>query len=568
MKKNKLIVRLTAFTIATSISFTGVLSGQALAKSSTEIQRELEETRRSNDRLNNSLDNLKNEIDTSQNKSQEIESMIDEVEGQIQENKSQENVVSSDLDRILTSKASVREKITFLATSINNSLQKIYGLEEDILEIESSIKLNEEEVERLKVEVEENTALLEKRLVVMYKQGNVATLEVLLASEDITDFLSRQNMMQAITKHDKDLIQTLKDDRDAIDKLLLELNGQKVSLEIAKEEAVQEKASLELQRQAQNDLFAQLEIEEGQRSEELLALQNQSATYEASLQESVAQKQAVLSEISSMENQIDNIEDQINQGLAEVERKETELSRALEAERQAELRRQEAERKRREAERRRQEAERARQEAELRRQQEALEAARRERERQEADRLARAAELKRQQDVLEAARREKEAKEREAERAREAAAREAEQKKPVVPETPSRGGQLAWPSATSRISSYYGTRSNPFGGSGYEFHSGIDIPGPIGTSIYAAESGVVTRTGYIGSYGYAVYIDHGNGMQTRYAHLTSYSVSVGQRVSRGQQIARMGSTGRSTGPHLHFEVLINGNTRNPLNYLR
>lgn len=540
MNKNKLIIKLTAFTLATSMTFSGVLSSQALAKSSTQIQKKLEETKKSNSKLNKSLDSLKNQIDSSQDKSYEIDSLIDEFEGQIEDNKNQERFVTSDLDKIVNSKASVSEKITLLAQSINNSIQKIYGLEEDIIEIESSIKMNEEEVERLKVEVEKNTDLLEKRLVVMYKQGNVANLEILLASEDINDFLSRQNMMQAVTKHDKELIQALRDDKEAIDKLLVELNGQKVSLEIAKEEAIKEKSNLEFQRSIQDRLFAQLEAEEGQKNAELLKIQNQSKEYEKNLQESLAKKQAVLNEISSIESQIDSIENQINKGLAEVEKQEKELSEALEQERLAEVKRQK----------------------------EALEAARKERERKEKERLAKAAELKKQQEALEAAKREKEQKEKEAEKAKQESEKEAEKNKPTVPETSYLGGQLAWPAATSRISSYYGTRSNPFGGSSYEFHSGIDIAGPTGTSIYAAESGTVVQRGYIGSYGNVIYIDHGNGLQTRYAHLSGFNVSIGERVTRGQLIGKMGSTGRSTGPHLHFEVRTNGSTQNPLDYLR
>ncbi|QGU00651.1 hypothetical protein SYNTR_2057 [Candidatus Syntrophocurvum alkaliphilum] len=131
-----------------------------------------------------------------------------------------------------------------------------------------------------------------------------------------------------------------------------------------------------------------------------------------------------------------------------------------------------------------------------------------------------------------------------------------------VAQVASRGGSsgvLDWP-VYGPITSYFGSR----GGT----HMGLDIGARTGTDIKAADSGVVIFAGYQGAYGYLVRIDHGNGMETRYAHCSRLLVSRGEHVSRGQVIARVGSTGRSTGPHLHFEVLTNGVQRNPLNYLR
>jgi murein DD-endopeptidase MepM/ murein hydrolase activator NlpD len=120
------------------------------------------------------------------------------------------------------------------------------------------------------------------------------------------------------------------------------------------------------------------------------------------------------------------------------------------------------------------------------------------------------------------------------------------------------GGRMAWPTTGHRITQYFSYR-----------HTGVDIADHIGTPIYAAEDGVVTTAGWnSGGYGNMILIDHGGGKKTRYGHLSAFAVNKGQRVKKGQYIAAMGSTGHSTGPHLHFEVIINGRVYNPLNYTR
>lgn len=124
-------------------------------------------------------------------------------------------------------------------------------------------------------------------------------------------------------------------------------------------------------------------------------------------------------------------------------------------------------------------------------------------------------------------------------------------------------GYYKWP-CRGKITSYFGYR-RIFGSRSY--HSGIDIAGSYGAPIAAADGGKVTFSGYKGNYGYLVIITHDNGTQTYYGHNSSNLVSAGQRVYQGQTIARMGSTGRSTGNHCHFEVRIRGSAVNPLNYL-
>ncbi|MBC5995586.1 peptidase M23 [Romboutsia ilealis] len=124
----------------------------------------------------------------------------------------------------------------------------------------------------------------------------------------------------------------------------------------------------------------------------------------------------------------------------------------------------------------------------------------------------------------------------------------------------------SWPvPGYSGNSSSYGWRIHPILGT-KKFHTGLDIPAPKGTPVTSFDDGTVIYSGVQGSYGNTVMINHGNGVVTLYAHNSSLNVSVGQKVKKGQVIAKVGSTGRSTGPHSHFEVRVNGQHTNPLNY--
>ncbi|WP_417618056.1 M23 family metallopeptidase [Parasphingorhabdus sp.] len=122
------------------------------------------------------------------------------------------------------------------------------------------------------------------------------------------------------------------------------------------------------------------------------------------------------------------------------------------------------------------------------------------------------------------------------------------------------------PSSTGMISSSYGYRRDPFTG-GSAMHSGMDFKGPLGQPILAAAGGRVTHAGWKSGYGKCVEITHGNGLMTRYAHLSKIGVATGQKIEQGVQLGAMGSTGRSTGTHLHFEVRLNGRAINPRPFL-
>jgi murein DD-endopeptidase MepM/ murein hydrolase activator NlpD len=123
------------------------------------------------------------------------------------------------------------------------------------------------------------------------------------------------------------------------------------------------------------------------------------------------------------------------------------------------------------------------------------------------------------------------------------------------------------PIQTIAINSGFGVRSDPFRG-GRAMHAGVDMPGPMGTPIYATADAVVGRAGWVGGYGNLVELEHGKGIQTRYGHLSSIIAVPGARIKRGQLIGLMGSTGRSTGSHLHYEVRIDGRAVNPVPFLQ
>src|SRR5438876_1706452 len=123
-----------------------------------------------------------------------------------------------------------------------------------------------------------------------------------------------------------------------------------------------------------------------------------------------------------------------------------------------------------------------------------------------------------------------------------------------------------WP-VSGKLESGMGGRRNPFGGRGFEYHEGQDIDASYGTPVMVAAGGTITIAGRQRGYGNVIYVDHGAGLSTRYGHLSEIDVKIGQTVTRGQTIGLVGSTGRSTGPHLHYEVRINNQPVDPRQYL-
>jgi len=148
-------------------------------------------------------------------------------------------------------------------------------------------------------------------------------------------------------------------------------------------------------------------------------------------------------------------------------------------------------------------------------------------------------------------------------------ARDAADLERIINSSPSRGGGtfIGTPSASGFQWPVSGTLTSRFGQRWGRMHEGIDIGVPIGTPVVASKAGVVSISSYYGGYGYLIDIDHGGGVHTRYGHNSRLIAREGQAVSRGQEIAKAGSSGRSTGPHVHFEIRFNGVAYDPLNYL-
>ncbi|MCX7715339.1 MAG: peptidoglycan DD-metalloendopeptidase family protein [Clostridia bacterium] len=176
--------------------------------------------------------------------------------------------------------------------------------------------------------------------------------------------------------------------------------------------------------------------------------------------------------------------------------------------------------------------------------------------------------LKSQIDELEKFEAESEKYEKQAKEELQRALAEQEAKKKSSSSAPAKvgNGDFCWPSATStRVTSKYGYRIHPISNV-EKFHSGIDIAAEQGTNVLAAQDGTVVTAGWNNGYGYYITINHGGGVVTLYGHNSKLLVSAGDEVKKGQVIAKVGSTGISTGPHIHFEVIVNGSTQDPEKY--
>jgi len=331
-----------------------------------------------------------------------------------------------------------KKEIQAMQNQTKNIDNQIKDLDLRVANANSELENVETELNILNVEIDDTIVVLgeaeqniidkidtfNKRLRIMYKNGNVGYIEVLLSSENIKDFLSRQEMIQSIADYDKELIKYMKEQRDLIEEKKVTLEAQRASVEVTKSKLEARKRDLEKVSREKENLMGQL-----------------------------------TEDIKAYEKEYDKLND---------------LAKDIESE--------------------------------------------------------------------------------------------------IVKRSkmtgPYSGGRMEWPvPGNNRISSYYGYRVHPIF-KVKKLHTGIDIPAPTGTSITAAAAGTVIYSDWLGGYGKVVMLDHGGGIVTLYAHNSSLSVSEGTTVKRGAVIAKAGSTGNSTGPHLHFEVRKSGAYVDPLPWLK
>lgn len=346
-----------------------------------------------------------------------------EIKEKLEENKKYQNNYNIELQQTKKQENAVLQKIQEIEAEINKSEIEIENLQNKISTTENEITKTLTNLETAENNIEGKQDVMGDRINVMYKNGTIGYVEVLLNSKDFTDLLTNLDMIKRIMDHDVSLLKELKEQREIIEKEKISLENKKRQLVNLKSNVENEKNTLVVSRGRQERLRAEL-------SQDKVALEEMLAQ---------AQRDAdkLVNELRSLESDSEYV-----------------------------------------------------------------------------------------------------------------------------------GGELQWPvPGHTRISSPFGNRIHPILNT-QKFHSGIDIPAPSGQPVVAAGSGTVVSSSYLGSYGNAVIIDHGGGIMTLYAHNSRLLVSNGDKVSKGQRIALIGSTGGSTGPHLHFEVRKNGKYMNPISYVK
>lgn len=393
------------------------------------------------------------ELTEVQQQQEEKKNEVDNLQQEKEEKQEAVNAKSGELDALSAEQSKLLDQLEAVDMQIVGVQDALQQLKNQITEIEANVAKTQEEIDALQIRVDKNTKKFKERLNVMYKNGTVAPVEVLLSSKGINDFLSRARTMKTLADYDRNLIDELIRDVKELEIKTNELKGQKASLELAKGNEQTKLNELEVQQAEKQSLVAQVGAQIDLTNEELTNL----ASASSDLQGRIDARKAEISELA--------------------EREESIRQQRLQAQQQAQQQEEEEE----------------------------------------------------------------------------------------VP-APSGSSEFLWPATSYTITSYFGSRTHPIYGV-TRYHSGLDIAAGYGTSVYASKGGTVVDASYCGGYGYLVEIDHGDGTMTRYAHLSSFNCSIGQSVSQGQVVAYVGSTGASTGPHLHFEILVNGVQVDPLGYL-
>lgn len=372
---------------------------------------------------------------------------VSEYKEQLEENEGKMDEVQSQLDQTSAEKSTAKDEVEKLDTELNQVNSEYEALVQELDDTNKQLSQAQQELAAATAKRETQYETLKSRIRVMYEEGDIGYMEILLNANSFSDYLNRMEYINRIMDYDNNLLA----DFQALETLI-------------------------------NDKVEEIE----QCKAELEVLTAEKATKKAELDSKVQEKLELISKLSSDEATY-------NQQLADLEEDNEYIKSLIQ--------------------------------------------------KAEAEAAAAAA-------------------------AAQAAANNAASYSSSNKIYSYGGGRFLWPvpAYVGIINDVYGYRSSPISGSG-EFHSGLDMRAPYGTDIVAADDGVVIYSGMRNGYGNCVIIDHGGGFSTLYGHNSSLCVTVGQSVVRGQVIAKAGSTGYSTGAHLHFEVRINGQYVDPNPYL-
>ncbi len=337
-----------------------------------------------------------------------INNQINQTQSQLNAGKKQEKQLSNQIKQLESQINATENEINNLKGDINKTMQQINVVQTNLATVEQEMAVQNEE--------------LQKRLRTMYKNGDVGLVQILLGSEDITDFMTNMDMVQKIFDNDVEVLKIMEEQHKQIEAQKRELEGLQAQLVSEKQQEADKQASLQASRGEVANLKAQ-----------------------------------VASDNKALAAEIDALNAEANRLIEEIKKLQGDQAYA--------------------------------------------------------------------------------------------------------------GGEFAWPSASStRVTSEFGNRVHPILKIN-KLHTGLDIGAASGTKVLAANKGTVIKAGWNNSYGNVVMIDHGGGIVTLYAHNSKLLVSTGDVVAKGQAIALVGSTGQSTGPHIHFEVRVDGQYKNPRGWL-